>query len=115
MEIVDGYYPNKVSMLTEKRKLKSSGLNSDTNQIDGAADDGDTDLMNSYIELNEAKQRLRLLEMKIQTLENRLSKKYPDVVFLNYKNRKRILVSRMIIWHFVTQIFSRVPFRLSFT
>lgn len=99
MEIVDGYDPNKMSMLAEKRKLKSSGINSETTQIDGAPDGGDkdSDLMTSYIELSEAKQRLRLLEMKIQTLENRLSKKYPDVRFLNYKNRKRILVRRFLL------------------
>lgn len=94
MEIIDGYDPNKMSMLAEKRKLKSSATNSETTKVEGAfgGADKDSDLMSSYIELSEAKQRLRLLEMKIQTLENRISKKYPDVVFLNYKNRKRILV-----------------------
>lgn len=54
------------------------------------------ELLSSYDELNEAKERLRLLEMKIQALENRIAKKYPDVVFLNYKNRKRILVSLVV-------------------
>lgn len=93
MEIIDGYDPNKISMLAEKRKLKSSAANSEATSVESAfGGDKGSDLMTSYIELTEAKQRLRLLEMKIQTLENRISKKYPDVVFLNYKNRKRILV-----------------------
>lgn len=43
--------------------------------------------------MTEARQRLRLLEMKIQTLESRIARKYPDVSFLNFKDRKRILVS----------------------
>lgn len=97
MEIIDGYDPNKISMLAERRKLKDSASNSETTKVNGAiGGDKDSDLMTSYIELSEAKQRLRLLEMKIQTLENRLSKKYPDVVFLNYKNRKRILVCCLV-------------------
>lgn len=96
MEIIDGYDPNKISMLAEKRNLKSAATNSETTKVEGGGADKDSDLMSSYIELSEAKQRLRLLEMKIQTLENRISKKYPDVVFLNYKNRKRILVYRLL-------------------
>lgn len=66
-----------------------SNRHTDEHQSDGQPND----LTSSYNELNEAKQRLRLLEMKIQTLESRLARKYPDVLFLNYKNRKRILVS----------------------
>lgn len=58
-----------------------------------ASNDAEGELTSSYNELNDARQRLRLLEMKIRVLENRLAKKYPDVLFLNYKNRKRILVS----------------------
>lgn len=112
MEIIDEYDSSKLTMVAEKRKLRNSIGNGDgTSNLDGqvvGADgaDGDdaaekrSDLMSSYIELNEAKQRLRLLEMKIQNLENRISKKYPDVVFLNYKNRKRILVSDSLPAHF---------------
>lgn len=69
-------------------KHGKSSLDSDMhiNEVEG-------ELSSSYNQLNDAKQRIRLLEMKIQNLENRIAKKYPDVVFLNYKNRKRILVS----------------------
>lgn len=58
-----------------------------------AADVQQSELTFSYDELNEARQQLRLLEMKIQTLEKRIARKYPDVLFLNYKNRMRILVT----------------------
>lgn len=94
MEIIDGYDLNKFSMMTEKRQLHSSATISESTETERATSgDKNSDLMTSYIELSEAKQRLRLLEMKIENLENRISKKYPDVVFLNYKNRKRILVA----------------------
>uniref|UniRef100_A0A182SDJ7 Uncharacterized protein n=1 Tax=Anopheles maculatus TaxID=74869 RepID=A0A182SDJ7_9DIPT len=42
-------------------------------------------------ELHEAKRQILELERKIQELEGRIPRKYPDVTFLNYKNRKRIL------------------------
>lgn len=83
MDIIDGMDPRKFSILTDK-----AGAHIETNNQD--------ELASSYNELNEAKKQLKLLEMKIQNLENRISKKYPDVLFLNYKNRKRILVSSYI-------------------
>ncbi|CAL7943226.1 unnamed protein product [Xylocopa violacea] len=47
--------------------------------------------------IEEAKIRIRELEGKLQNLEakieNRVSKDFPTVKFLNYKNRKRILVT----------------------
>lgn len=99
MEIIDGYDPNKMSMLSEKRKLRSSATFGESAEAERAVSgDKDSDLMTSYIELSESKQRLRLVEMKIQNLENRISKKYPDVVFLNYKNRKRILVTILLLF-----------------
>lgn len=52
-----------------------------------------TDIKN----IEEAKVRIRELEGKLQHLEakieNRVSKDFPTVKFLNYKNRKRILVT----------------------
>lgn len=84
MEIIEGIDTSKLTMLTDKRKA----VNAETNNNIPAEE-----ITAGYDELIEAKKRLKLLEMKIQTLENRLSKKYPDVFFLNYKNRKRILVS----------------------
>lgn len=44
-------------------------------------------------ELQEAKNRILELEKKIAILEGRVPQKYPDVKFLGYKERKRILVS----------------------
>ncbi|KXJ69114.1 hypothetical protein RP20_CCG000070 [Aedes albopictus] len=44
-------------------------------------------------ELHEAKKQILQLERKIQELEGRIPRKYPDVTFLNYKNRKRILIT----------------------
>lgn len=58
-----------------------------------APDVQQSEFTSSYNELNDARQQLRLLEMKIQTLEKRIARKYPDVLFLNYKNRMRILVT----------------------
>lgn len=48
-------------------------------------------------ELKEAKSRIEELEKKIAILEGRVPQKYPDVKFLGYKERKRILVSSIFI------------------
>lgn len=53
----------------------------------------DLDRESRLNELHEAKRQILELERKIQELEGRIPRKYPDVTFLNYKNRKRILVS----------------------
>lgn len=74
-EILDSFNSSKYTSLVSNKPNKES-----------------QELSSSHNELNEARQQLRLLEMKIQTLENRIAKKYPDVLFLNYKDRKRILV-----------------------
>lgn len=42
--------------------------------------------------LNEAYKKIETLEEKIMSLEGRMPKTYPDVRFLNYLSRKRILV-----------------------
>lgn len=88
-ELVYNYDSNKYSSLISSKQQRNALQNSRDNQ------DTDSDLSSSYNELNDARHRLRLLEMKIKTLENRIAKKYPDVLFLNYKNRKRILVSNI--------------------
>lgn len=44
-------------------------------------------------ELQEAKARIEQLEKKIAFLEGRIPQKYPEVKYLGYKERKRILVS----------------------
>lgn len=43
--------------------------------------------------LNDASERIQELEEKLQTLESRIPKTYPEVKFLNYLNRRRILVN----------------------
>lgn len=54
--------------------------------------DNGNELDNKYTELEQTKLKIKELEFKIQLLEDRIPKKYPDVTYLNYKNRKRILV-----------------------
>lgn len=44
-------------------------------------------------ELQETKAKLAELERKIAILEGRIPEKYPNVKFLGFKERKRILVS----------------------
>lgn len=44
-------------------------------------------------DLKNANERIKQLEDRIEELEQRLPKKYDAVKFLNYQNRKRILVS----------------------
>lgn len=86
---------NKYSSLLSSKQQRAAAQN-----YHGNNDVVDSELASSYNELNDARQRLRLLEMKIQTLENRIAKKYPDVLFLNYKNRKRILVRAIEMFYF---------------
>lgn len=43
--------------------------------------------------LDEALLKIQELEMRLKDIEFRIPKKYPEVKFLNYKDRKRILVS----------------------
>lgn len=43
-------------------------------------------------DLADAKKKIADLEAKLESLEIRIPKKYPDVKYLNYKLRKRILV-----------------------
>lgn len=43
-------------------------------------------------ELEEAKSKIRELEMRIKLLEGGNPRRFPDVKFLNYRTRKRILV-----------------------
>lgn len=58
--------------------------------------DSNENLESTKQELQDAKARLELLEQKLAVLEGRIPQKYPDVEYLGYKDRKRILVC--IIW-----------------
>jgi hypothetical protein len=44
-------------------------------------------------DIHDARKRIEELERKIQELEKRFPQRFPDVKFLNYRARKRILVS----------------------
>lgn len=44
-------------------------------------------------EIQQARARIEQLEKKIAILEGRIPQKYPDVKYLGYKERKRILVA----------------------
>lgn len=44
--------------------------------------------------MDEASKKIITLEGKIKQLESRIPKQFPDVKFLNYRQRKRILVSK---------------------
>lgn len=43
--------------------------------------------------LQEAQQKIKELEKKIKDLEKRIPQRYPDVKYLNYRSRKRILIT----------------------
>lgn len=56
-----------------------------------------------HVEINnllDAKRRIRELEDKLSSLEFRIPKKFPDVKFLNYHSRRRILVSDYVLFVF---------------
>lgn len=84
-ELFDNFDGSRYASLISNRRQKNQISEEDAEQQE-------YELKSSYNELNEARRRLQLLEMKIQTLEKNIARKYPDVAFLNYKNRKRILV-----------------------
>lgn len=68
----------------------------DTNKIDNDVDYVFNNAKTYGRERNDlrvAQVRIKQLEERIAELENRLPKKYDEVKFLNYQNRKRILVS----------------------
>lgn len=49
--------------------------------------------VNSIGSLDEALTKIKELETRLKELEHNIPKKYPEVKFLTYKDRKRILVS----------------------
>lgn len=83
-------YPNTLS----RQRLRQSA--NDLNEIE--RDKGGED--DEYSEINtlqEAKSKIKELEEKLRDIEvkidNQVQKNFPTVKFLNYKNRKRILVT----------------------
>lgn len=79
------------AVLVNKANLDKNELEIATQKIRDVEDDGD------IRDIEEAKIRIRDLEGKLQHLEaaikNGVAKDFPTVKFLNYKNRKRILVT----------------------
>lgn len=59
--------------------------------------DSESNVNKDKEELKEAKTRIEQLEKKIAILEGRIPEKYPDVKYLGYKERKRILVIMHIL------------------
>ncbi|KAK3929115.1 UDP-glucuronic acid decarboxylase 1 [Frankliniella fusca] len=47
----------------------------------------------NVLDLEEAKKKIRELEMRIRQLEGGNTRRFPDVKFLNYRTRKRILIT----------------------
>lgn len=54
-----------------------------------------SNLEEANYELQEAARKIFELEQKIMILEKKVPKTYPDVKFLNYLTRKRILVTKI--------------------
>lgn len=52
----------------------------------------DNDVILRNPNMDEDSKRIKHLERKIKQLESRIPKQFPDVKFLNYRSRKRILV-----------------------
>lgn len=79
------------AVLVNKANLDKNEFEIATQKIRNVEDDGD------IRDIEEAKIRIRDLEGKLQHLEaaikNGVAKDFPTVKFLNYKNRKRILVT----------------------
>jgi hypothetical protein len=49
--------------------------------------------VHEFQSLQEAQKKIKELEKRVKDLEKRIPQRYPDVKYLNYRSRKRILVS----------------------
>lgn len=75
-----------LKVLTKEEQIQIDDSNTDFWKFPG-------DLDHANYLLNEAYKKIEALEEKIISLEGRVPKTYPDVNFLNYLNRKRILIT----------------------
>lgn len=53
--------------------------------------------------LHDALEKIQELEKRLRDIEYRIPKKYPEVEFLTYKDRKRILVSVELLFLCIVQ------------
>lgn len=65
----------------DEKMIASAGGASKASQVPGVSN------------LDDAVLRIKELETRLKELEYRIPKKYPEIKFLTYKDRKRILVS----------------------
>lgn len=72
----------------------------ETNEVDAPSPERILSANKKYTNLDEANQRIldletRMLEMEkiMRDLQSTIPRKFPDVTFLNYRNRKRILIT----------------------
>ncbi len=84
---------NTVSMIRNKHENDSPQFGQ--RSADGPRSDKLHDI---GAELEATKSRLKYLEDKFQFLSSRVMKPFPDVKYLNYRNKKRILV-RLYFYH----------------
>lgn len=80
------------SVFSLYRSLSADDTNKIDNDVDYVFNNAKT-YGRDRNDLRVAQVRIKQLEERIAELENRLPKKYDEVKFLNYQNRKRILVS----------------------
>lgn len=79
-------------------KERHTNNNDDNDVIETIFDTNNNDNIDNHhnkletSDVSDAKLRIKELEYKILQLETRIPRRFPDVTFLNYKNRKRILV-----------------------
>lgn len=74
-------YRDNIEVLPNQKLVKT--LNMEINKVESDS---------TKRELMEAKARIEQLEKKIAVLEGRIPQKYPEVEYLGFKERKRILV-----------------------
>ncbi|XP_026466157.1 UDP-glucuronic acid decarboxylase 1-like isoform X2 [Ctenocephalides felis] len=82
---------NKKNVVEKKAKVIDYYDNPKENDIYKSQTFGAVD--NNVKNMDEAKKRIFELESKLRELEARMPKKHPDVRFLNYQARKRILIT----------------------
>lgn len=79
------------------RSLSADDETRGENDVDYVYNNGNRALGKEKMDLKAAQLKIKQLEKRLEELEGRLPKKYDEVRFLNYQNRKRILVRKIIV------------------